>query len=288
MHQFTSSGPADLRLDLQAGRVRILGDAEGTASVELRAVRGDAETQAQIDRADVHQSGDRIVVSVPSDRRLFGWLTGGEGIEAIVHLPARSAVQVRVGSATVDLAGSLGEAAIRSGSGAIRVEDVRKAEILVGSGRIEVGNVDGDCLIRSASGRVEIGHIGGDCRITSGSGAVSVTRVTGALSVSSASGAMKITAPGPDVDLTAASGAIAVECIESGKLRARTASGKIRVGVAEGVAAWVDVNTVSGALRSELEAADAPSVDAPRVELRLNTVSGGVDLRRAAARTLAA
>lgn len=288
MHQFNVKGPVDLRLDLQAGRVRLIADSKDLATVELRPVRGDAETQALIDRAEVSQSGDRITVSIPHERRLLGWLTGGEGIEAIIRLPARSAAQVRVGSASVDAIGVLGAVSIRAGSGAVRVETAGEIDIQAGSGRIDVAHAVDSCLIRSGSGRIGVGTVDGDCRITSGSGSVTVGQVAGALSVNAASGAMDIEEASSDVDLMAASGAISVARTRGGRLRARTASGRIRIGVADGVAAWVDVNTISGHVQSELDAAEPPTPEAPRVELRLNTVSGSVQLHRSTAAPLAA
>jgi len=65
-------------------------------------------------------------------------------------------------------------------------------------------------------------------------------------------------------------------------VRARTVSGGVSVGVANGVAALLDLSTVSGRVRSELEASGAPADGEQRVELVLSTVSGNVSVARAA------
>jgi hypothetical protein len=60
--------------------------------------------------------------------------------------------------------------------------------------------------------------------------------------------------------------------------------------VRRGSRVYVDANTVSGSTNSELELSDAPAEDGggegdegPMVELRIKTVSGDVNIARAAA-----
>jgi predicted membrane protein len=55
----------------------------------------------------------------------------------------------------------------------------------------------------------------------------------------------------------------------------------VRVGVASGVAALLDLSTVSGRVRSDLGASGPPTETEARVELVLSTVSGNVEVARA-------
>jgi hypothetical protein len=64
-------------------------------------------------------------------------------------------------------------------------------------------------------------------------------------------------------------------------VRARSVSGGVRVGVAQGVAALLDLHSVSGRVRSELDAAGAPVDGEKHIELSLSTVSGNVSVARA-------
>jgi hypothetical protein len=64
-------------------------------------------------------------------------------------------------------------------------------------------------------------------------------------------------------------------------VRAKTFSGGISVGVANGAAALLDITTMSGRVNSELESGSAPRADERQVELILSTMSGNVDLARA-------
>ena len=60
----------------------------------------------------------------------------------------------------------------------------------------------------------------------------------------------------------------------------KAASGDVHAGVTNGTAAWLDVHTVSGHVRSGLDAADAPTSDDRKVRLQLSTVSGDIELVR--------
>ena len=53
------------------------------------------------------------------------------------------------------------------------------------------------------------------------------------------------------------------------------------MGVAHGVAALLDLSTVSGKVRSDLAASGAPAAGEAHVELVLSSVSGNVNVERA-------
>jgi hypothetical protein len=74
---------------------------------------------------------------------------------------------------------------------------------------------------------------------------------------------------------------VQVRRADHGRVRAKTVSGKISVGVAGGTAAHLDISTLSGRVNSELEAGAAPGEGEKRVELVLSTMSGNVNLARA-------
>ena len=68
---------------------------------------------------------------------------------------------------------------------------------------------------------------------------------------------------------------------DHGRVRAKTISGRVSVGVANGAAALLDISTMSGRVNSELEPGAAPNDGEPHVELILSTLSGNVNVARA-------
>jgi DUF4097 and DUF4098 domain-containing protein YvlB len=83
--------------------------------------------------------------------------------------------------------------------------------------------------------------------------------------------------------VTNVSGDVRVLAIDEGTLHVRSVSGSVSVGVVSGVDLHVDVETMSGQVRSDIpldEAPVSPRKDAS-VELSVRSVSGNVEIERA-------
>ena len=114
----------------------------------------------------------------------------------------------------------------------------------------------GDLEVGAADGRVEV-------KATSGTSASASSR----------------TAPGS----CNVSGDVRVLALGEGTLHVRSVSGNVSVGVASGVDLHVDVETVSGAVHSDIPIEDAPGPTRreARVDLSVRSVSGNVTIERA-------
>jgi DUF4097 and DUF4098 domain-containing protein YvlB len=100
--------------------------------------------------------------------------------------------------------------------------------------------------------------------------------------VRTASGDLLVGTAATDVTARTASGDIRIDTAASGTLRLTTVSGDATVGVAPGLRIWLDLQTVSGRLRSDLPE-DAPEAGgAAQLSISLQSVSGDLRLRRAA------
>ena len=66
--------------------------------------------------------------------------------------------------------------------------------------------------------------------------------------------------------------------------RVSAVSGDVSVAARPGLALWIDVQSVSGSVNSDLDVGDAPAAaDGAQVEVRIRTVSGDVRITRAPA-----
>lgn len=87
---------------------------------------------------------------------------------------------------------------------------------------------------------------------------------------------MKIHTVSGDVELEAAGGSVVVGSV----------SGDVEVAALPGLVVWIDAQSVSGDMSSELEVGDEPAgQDENAIDLRVRTVSG--DVRVARSRALA-
>ncbi|HEX4198827.1 MAG TPA: DUF4097 family beta strand repeat-containing protein [Caulobacteraceae bacterium] len=279
METFETPAPIRLRVDIPKGRIKVLAEETAVTRIELTARHGDSTARAWIAEAEIARNGDDILVKVHRQRlMLFGM---GGSIDAVIHAPLASAVKLSTGSGRVETIGRLGDVNAASGSGLIQLDHCAEARAHTGSGDIVIAGSAGSVDAKTGSGRISVGKVGANARIVTGSGHAELAEVAGEATLTTASGNIEIGQAGDGLEAFAASGSIQVRRADHGRVRAKTLSGRICVGVASGSAALLDISTMSGRVNSELREADAPADGEKRVELVLSTMSGNVDVARA-------
>ncbi len=277
MYTFDTPQPVDLRAEIWQGEIYIHAEERDTTTAELESLHGDA--QELIEHTRVEQRGSEVSVLTPKGKSGF-FRTRGE-IRATIRVPLRSNVQLESASADSDLHGELGDVRIASGSGDVRIEFGEDIQVRTGSGDVDIVTAAGRCDTKCGSGDLKVETIGGDADMVSGSGDVILGHAAQSLKVKTGSGDIVVREAGEMIDAMAGSGDLRVKRFEHGKLRAKTGSGDIQIGVADGTAAYLDITTVTGDVRSSLDASDAPSDGDQTVELSIQSGTGDVVLQRA-------
>ena len=155
-----------------------------------------------------------------------------------------------------------------STAGDIRLEQVTgDAELTTATGDVRAGEIDGSAVIKNSNGDTWIGETGGDLRVVAANGDIDVEHSHGSISAKTANGHIR------------------VGSIHRGSLVAETANGRIEVGIAEGVAAWLDLDTRFGHVHNGLDATEAPGSADEQVEVRARTGFGDITIRREAQRS---
>lgn len=181
-----------------------------------------------------------------------------------IGVPPGTALTARTGSADITASTPLGRCRVTTGSGEISLADAVDLDLTSGSGSVSVGTISG----RSA-------------RITSGSGDIVVGEAHCPLTAKSGSGDLLVrTLRTADLRASSGSGDISVPST-SGSVDLRSASGSLTIGVADGLAAWLDLSSVSGAVRVAMDACSEPADGEPYVSIRARTASGEIAVYRA-------
>ncbi|GAB2444873.1 DUF4097 family beta strand repeat-containing protein [Streptosporangium sandarakinum] len=297
MPSFPAPGPVTLRVKLPAGLLEVTAAPREDAVVEVRPSRPSSSADAEAaSRTRVERLDDgTILVETPEQRAMLGRRAS---VDVLVALPAGSAVALDAASADVRASGPLGDVAVGSASGDVRIErcarlDVRTASgdvtcdvigaeagVQTSSGDIRLRELRGEAEITTSSGDVRLGAAHGDTTVRSGSGDITVETSAASFRTRSTSGEVTVGTAGDLVEVHSSSGDVEVGAVTRGRVSVDSVSGDVRIGVADGVSAWLDVSTVSGDLRSGLEEADRPGDEAPRTEIRVKTVSGDISLVR--------
>jgi len=290
---FKTPAPVRLRVELPKGRIKVIAEEAAETRVELTAIHGDDLARQWIAEAQLEQIGDEILVRVNKRghgldvgalvENLLALATVGSGgaIEAVVHAPLASAARLSTGAGAIETTGRLGEVTAASGSGAIRIDDCAEARARTGSGDIAIGSATGSADAKTGSGKVSMGKIGGDATVMTGSGRTELGEVAGDAKVTAGSGHIEVGKAGDSLEAFTASGKIEIGRVDHGRVRAKTISGRVSVGVANGAAALLDITTMSGRVHSDLEPTAAPAEGEPHVELVISTMSGHVNVARA-------
>jgi DUF4097 and DUF4098 domain-containing protein YvlB len=244
---FTTPGAVTLQVNIPAGDVEIETRESAETIVELE-VRGrnaeELERETRIE-ARPRVDGHEVVVDAAQVRRLLRIRDGDYRVR--IQAPPGAAVQADLASADIRGRGRYGE-----------------VELDVASGDVEFDQVDGEAKVNTASGDIEL------------------RRVSSAR-LNSASGDVRVDESSRSVEVNTASGDIQIRKVVEGNVKAHSASGDIEVGIARGSRLWVDAQSLSGDTSSELELEPAPAADdeGPLVELRAQTMSGDISVRRA-------
>ncbi|MBY5162450.1 DUF4097 family beta strand repeat-containing protein [Salsipaludibacter albus] len=286
MTTFDTTGPVRARIDLGLGALHLHAGQSTTTTVEVRP--SDPSEPDDVDaaaRTTVELDGDQLVVRGPDRQGLplvRSWVRRGWGgsIDVTIDLPEGSALELSAGSGDVDATGRLGNCRIRTGLGSIRLEATDALDCKSGAGGIMVDRVTGGADVTTASGRVELASVTGDAVVRNSNGATRLGRVDGHLRVKAANGPIEVGVATGSIVAKSANGDVVVDEVASGNVVLETHVGDVEVGIPVGTAAWLDLDATAGTVRNDLAAADAPTEDGARVEVRARTTLGQVLVRR--------
>ena len=97
-----------------------------------------------------------------------------------------------------------------------------------------------------------------------------------------ASGSFDIDRADGSVTATTGSGAIRVGRMTHGQAELMTGSGNIEVGIADGTAASLDVNSERGSVRNSVASPESPDASDAQLTVRARTRHGDIIIQRAA------
>ncbi len=281
MATFTTPEPVALRVRFDAGEITVTASERTDTVVEVRPGRpGNSSDIEHAAATVVEQHGHEIVVIAPDVKRFFG---RPPSLDVSVAVPSGSAVAVHVAAADVTLSGSFGDVDITSASGDVSIERATSASVSVASGDVSCETVDTDLTAKAASGDIRFGDVGARATVTTASGDISGRDVGGNAELRTASGDVSINRVGGSITCRTASGDVRIAAVRTGSAELDSATGDLRIGVADGTAAWLDVRSITGDVRSSLDSAGPPADGDETVSIHARSLSGDISISRASA-----
>jgi DUF4097 and DUF4098 domain-containing protein YvlB len=172
---------------------------------------------------------------------------------------------------------------LKTDLGAVRLAETGPLNLRSGVGEITVEGVSGSAEVHSGSSDIRIGAVDGTADVSTGNGKVRVGVVTGPAGIKASNGSVSVDRALSDITAAGSNGEVRIGEVVRGKVSATSKNGGVEVGVREGSAAWLELDTGVGRVYNELASSDAPEPGEPvdRVEVHASTKLGDVTIRRA-------
>ncbi|MEU4606833.1 DUF4097 family beta strand repeat-containing protein [Kribbella sp. NPDC023972] len=256
-----------VRIEIGSGKVEIVPNDGSETAVTLEVDSGSEEDVV----FKVHD-GELIIEGPRNVRR-------GPDIQVLIATPSTLDVRIKTGSGDISSRMPLRTARLSTGSGDVRIE-----------------RVEGDLAVTTGSGDLRVEHAAGTVRAATGSGSIDIDEAAEALGLSTGSGDVRVgDAAGPatvkvgsgDITIeriqdhsvaTSGSGDVRVEIADGPSVQAETARGDVQIGVPDGVPTYLDLKTVTGRIRCDLEPGERPAEGERALMLRARTVSGDISV----------
>jgi DUF4097 and DUF4098 domain-containing protein YvlB len=247
-------------VELEAGSVRVTAEERDAPEATVQPADNGTASREAAEQTRVELRGDTFYVHAPKSRRLRA---RSAKLTIEIRTPLGSDLKATTASAEVRCRGQLAGVAVTTASG-----------------QVELDRATRDAHLKTASGSVHANRIDGDLRAETASGDVSADHAGGAVRISTASGDVEIGQAGADVSLNTASGDVSVSTSRRGAVQAKTVSGDVTLRVPAGTGVWLDLNTMSGATRSDLDVSDGTPPGGHTLTLRVRTMSGDIEVWR--------
>jgi putative adhesin len=284
MPTYETPEPISLSFELGTADIHIVAGERTDTVVDVRPSNPDSKADvAAAEQTRVELVDGRLSVKAPKDWRRYTPRGGRESIDVEIALPSGSRVDGEAGVAELRSTGRLGELRYKAGAGGIRLDQTGPLTVQTGAGDVSVEQAEGAVEIKTGSGAIEVGGVDGPAKVRNANGNTWIGDVAGELRANAANGRIAVDRAGAAVQAKTANGDILLGAVGHGSVVAETAFGRVDIGVADGVPAWLDLNTKLGKVSNELDASDRPAPGDTAVEIRARTSFGDIAVHRAGA-----
>jgi DUF4097 and DUF4098 domain-containing protein YvlB len=206
-----------------------------------------------------------------------------ESIDLVIQLPTDSDVRGEADLGDFQADGALGAVSLKTDLGAVHLSETGPLNVRNGVGAVTVESASGPADVHTGSGDIRIGTVDGTAEVSNSNGKVRVGVVTGPANIKVSNGSVSVDRALSDIAAASSNGEVRIGEVVRGKVSATSKNGSVEVGVREGSAAWLELNTDVGRVYNELASSEAPEAGDPvdKVELHASTKLGDVTVRRA-------
>ncbi|MFC3522803.1 DUF4097 domain-containing protein [Streptomonospora nanhaiensis] len=277
---FQTPEPISVTIEIAVGDVRIAASDRTDTRVDVRPSDDSDESDIKAARQIRVDHANGVLRVTGPKLPAFDFSKKTRSADVTIELPSGSHVTGELQAGDFRFAGRLGECRLKTSAGNVWLEQTGPLRVRTGAGHITADSVEGDAEASTGTGRIQLGEIAGGAVVKNSSGETTIDAVAGDARVRSASGDITVERAGAGVDAKTSAGSIRVGEAARGVVVLATSMGDLEVGIAEGTAAWVQMETGRGHLRNHLENTARPGETDETVEVRGRTGYGDITIRR--------
>ena len=278
MPSFETPEPISATLEFGVGNVRITASDRADTVVEVRPSDESDESDVQAAQ-QIRVDYANGVLQVIGPKRVFDFSKKSRSVEVSIELPSSSQLSAHLLMGEFRCSGQLGECRIKT-TGHIQLDRTGPLRLHTGMGRVTADAITGAADISTGHGKVQVGEVEGAVEVKNSNGDTAIDAATGDVRVRNANGSIYVGRAGAGVDAKTSNGGIQLGEVVRGSVVVGTAAGDLEIGIAEGTAAWLEVNTGFGHVHNLMESATRPDEADETVEVRARTSYGDITIHR--------
>jgi hypothetical protein len=277
MPTFDTPGPIGAAVVVAGARVRVTASDRTDTVVLVEPIDKASKKDVKVaNKTKVDFAGGQLSVKTTASGDKNG------SVVIAIDLPAGSSLVAYLAHSSVHADGSFGECELHMASGRVQLDRINALQANIAAGEVTVGHIAERATIEGSVVAVRISEVKDTVTLSSSGGQTWIGHASADLDLSSGSGGFDIDRADGSVTATTASGAIRIGRMTRGQAELMNGSGNIEVGISEGSAASIDVNSERGAVHNFVSSQENFDPSDHKVMVHARTRHGDIIIQRAA------
>ena len=247
MPTFSTPGPITAPVQVAGAQVRVTASDRTDTVVLVEPINTASQSDVKVaNKTKVDFAGGQLSVKTT----VSGDKNGSVAIT--IDLPAGSSLVAYLAHSGVHADGSFGDCELHIASGRVQLDRIDALQASIASGEVAIGHIAAGATIDGGAFAMRIGEVEGTVGFSNSGGQAWIGHASADLDLSGGSGSCDFDIDRADesVNASTASGAIRIGRMTHGQAKLMNGSGNIEVGISEGTAASIDVNSERGAVHN--------------------------------------
>jgi DUF4097 and DUF4098 domain-containing protein YvlB len=277
MPTFDTPGPIAATVVVAGAQVRVTASERTDTVVLVEPIDKTSQSDIKVaNKTKVDFAGGQLSVKTTASGDKNG------SVAITIDLPAGSSLVAYLAHSSVHADGSFGECELHMASGQVQLDRVNALRANIAAGEVTIGHIAGRATIDGAAFAVRISEVGDTVKLSSSAGQTWIGHALADLDLKSGHGGFDIDRADASVTAKTGNGAIRIGRLTRGQAELMNGSGNIEVGISEGTAAYIDVNSERGSVRNSVPPQENPDTSDNKVTVHARTRNGDIIIQRAA------